>query len=362
MTGFTDDERKHSLLNTLSLDKGEQNKIKTIPKKVAIFVVLVITALVTFYFLATDNVGQVEAQTSKSSASATTDTTQPPPKTAVTSGKQVASKDPLTATTRDAIALSASGYVIARRVATVSAEVTGRIVEVLIEEGMAVEQGQILARLEDDIYYINLRRARANLQLQKSQMQIVKARLLEAQRILQRERNLKQNGFSSEARITSNETQEQTLKAELASQNSVIAIAKLEVSQAHDQLANTIIRAPFTGIIINKAAQQGEIVSPISAGGGFTRTGIGTLVDMDSLEIEVDVNESFIGRVFPNQLARANLDAYPEWDISAKVLAIVPTANRSKATVRVRIAIVTKDNIQSRRILPDMAIKVDFFK
>ena len=118
------------------------------------------------------------------------------------------------------------------------------------------------------------------------------------------------------------------------------------------------IRAPFSGVVINKAAQPGEMISPVSAGGGFTRTGIGTIVDMDSLEVEVDVNESYINRVQPGQPAITNLNAYPEWDINSEVIAIIPTADRNKATVKVRIGLLEKD----QRVLPDMGAKVSFLK
>jgi RND family efflux transporter MFP subunit len=117
-----------------------------------------------------------------------------------------------------------------------------------------------------------------------------------------------------------------------------------------------IIRAPFDGVITTKDAQPGEMISPVSAGGGFTRTGIGTIVDMTSLEIEIDVNESYINRVEPSQPVEATLDAYPNWKIPCKVIAIIPTANRDKSTVKVRVGFDQLDP----RILPDMSVKVAF--
>ena len=257
---------------------------------------------------------------------------------------------------RSELVLSASGYVVARRLATVSSEITGRITEVLVEEGIAVEQGQVLARLDDAQPAISLRLAKANVESVEAGIQSLEVTLKEARRVLARELDLKDKAFSSEARLTSSQASVDRLIADIARAQADLNVAKLEVERRRENLEDTVIRAPFSGVVVNKAAQAGEIISPVSAGGGFTRTGICTLVDMDSLEIEVDVNEAFIGRVFAEQPVRANLDAYPDWDIQARVIAIVPTANRSKATVRVRIAILVKDP----RILPDMGIKVDF--
>jgi len=123
-------------------------------------------------------------------------------------------------------------------------------------------------------------------------------------------------------------------------------------------MADMVIRAPFSGVALSKDAQPGEMVSPVSAGGGFTRTGISTIVDMRSLEIEVDVNESYINRVTARQPVTAVLDAYPDFEIPAKVIAVVPTADRQKATVLVRIGF----NQLDPRILPDMGVKVTFLR
>jgi RND family efflux transporter MFP subunit len=133
-------------------------------------------------------------------------------------------------------------------------------------------------------------------------------------------------------------------------------VAERQVALRQSDLDDTVIRAPFAGVALSKDAQPGEMVSPVSAGGGFTRTGISTIVDMSSLEIEVDVNESFINRVTPGQKVEATLDAYPDWRIPAHVITIVPTADRQRATVLVRIAFEQLDP----RILPDMGVKVAF--
>jgi RND family efflux transporter MFP subunit len=150
--------------------------------------------------------------------------------------------------------------------------------------------------------------------------------------------------------------QRDSLRARLVNTGDRIRVAEESVRVAEVQLDNTEVRAPFAGVVVAKAAQPGEMISPISAGGGFTRTGIGTIVDMDSLEIEVDVNEAFINRVTAGQPVEAMLNAYPEWKIPAEVIAVIPTADRSKATVKVRVAIKVKD----ARIVPDMGVRVAF--
>ena len=360
MSGYTDNDKKQSLLDALTIDDADKNLGDESNKNKYIIGFAVISLIAVYLLFSGDDSSEVTPQ----AAPKATIVEKKQPEVKATKADVVAnSKKARANNSRANIALSASGYVIARRIATVSAEITARIIQVLIEEGMLVTKNQVLARLEDTVYKINLQRAQANLKLQKSQKQSVQARIAEAKRVLTRERSLRKDGYSSEARITSNETQVAILNAELQSILSAIKIAKLEISNAKDQLDNTVIKAPFDGVIINKAAQQGEIVSPISAGGGFTRTGIGTIVDMNSLEIEVDVNESFIGRIYEKQPVIAVLDAYPDWQIPAQVLAVVPTANRSKATVRVRIAILEiADKKLKSRILPDMAIKVDFYK
>jgi multidrug resistance efflux pump len=186
----------------------------------------------------------------------------------------------------------------------------------------------------------------------------VKTDLAEARRVLARVENLKKTDFSSEASLTEARALVERLTAGLASARAEAEVADYAVQGAREQLALHTIRAPFAGVVTEKTAQPGEVVSPMSAGGGFTRTGVCTIVDMSSLEIEVDVNESFIGRVSAGQRVTATLDAYPEWDIPARVIAIIPSANREKATVRVRIGLDTDD----ARILPDMGVKVAFKK
>ena len=251
--------------------------------------------------------------------------------------------------------LNASGYITARRMATVSAEIMGLITEVNVEEGMQVNEGQILARLDDTLAKVAVNYAEAQIQTLKAQKASAQATLEEAKRQLKR---VTDNQFSSEADRSGAITDLETAQANFDLALANITVAEIEVIRQRERLADHIIRAPFSGVVTVKNAQPGEIVAPSSAGGGFTRTGICTIVDMDSLEIEVDVNESFIGRVYAGQIVEANLDAYPNWDIAASVIAIIPTADRAKATVKVRIKIESSDP----RILPDMGVKVAFLK
>ena len=252
--------------------------------------------------------------------------------------------------------LDASGYVVARRQATVAAEVTGKLTEVLVEEGLAVNEGQVLARMDDATEQAQLELARARLAAARSTLAEIAAELENARRTQVRQRELKQRDLSSQSALDQAETAVLSLEARLAAQRAQIGVAEREVALQQQRLGELTIRAPFAGIVIARAAQAGEMVSPISAGGGFTRTGICTIVDMDSLEIEVDVNEAFIDRVKTGQPVVARLDAYPDWQIPARVKAVVPAADRQKATVRVRVALEERDP----RILPEMGISVRF--
>ena len=252
--------------------------------------------------------------------------------------------------------LNASGYVVARRQATVSSKITGKVVEVLIEEGMKVEGDQVLARLDDTNIKASMQLAEAELAAARAARGETRARLDEAEKEWQRVSTLTTNKIASFSDRDKAEAEVKSLKARLELQEVQVAVAEKQLAVWKQQLEDTIIRAPFTGIAVSKNAQPGEMISPISAGGGFTRTGIGTVVDMSSLEIEVDVNESFINRVRPRQAVEAALDAYPDWTIPCKVIAIIPTADRQKATVKVRVGFDQLDP----RILPDMGVKVAF--
>jgi RND family efflux transporter MFP subunit len=254
--------------------------------------------------------------------------------------------------------LDATGYVTARREATVSAQITGTMIEVLIEEGDHVKQGQVLARLDDTQQRAALAQAEAQLQSARALLVQFQSQLAQDQRDVKRAEDLVQRKLVSEQAVEQARTLVETQSAQLESQRRQIDLGAANVRSAQVQLDYCTIKAPFTGVVIAKAAQVGEIVSPFSAGGGFTRTGIGTLVDMDSLEIEVDVNEAYINRVQPKQPVDSVLNAYPEWKIPSHVIAIIPTADRSKATVKVRIGIDSKDE----RIVPDMGVRVSFLE
>jgi RND family efflux transporter MFP subunit len=254
--------------------------------------------------------------------------------------------------------LDASGYVTARRQATVSAKITGKVAEVLLEEGMRVEEGAVLARLDDTEAKAELALMRAQLAAARSQDGEIRALLHQAEQDYERSQELFRRQLVAAQAMDAARAQRDMLRARLASNTQQIRVASEAVTKAEVALDNTVIRAPFSGVVVAKSAQPGEMISPISAGGGFTRTGIGTIVDMDSLEIQVDVNESFINRVRPEQPVEATLNAYPDWKIPGSVIAIIPTADRSKATVKVRIAIRAKDS----RIVPDMGVRVAFLE
>src|ERR1043166_5505004 len=255
----------------------------------------------------------------------------------------------------DRTVLKASAHVTARRAATVSSKVTGKVTEVLIEEGMKVEARQVLARLDDANARISLRLAEAQLDSARSAMAETHVRIREAEQELQRQTELMKNGIATQADFDHAEAAAAALKAKLRVQESDVTVAERQVASWQQQVDDTIIRAPFAGIVTSKNAQPGEMISPMSAG-GFTRTGICTIVDMESLEIEIDVNESYINRVASGQPVTATLDSYADWKIPCKVIAIIPTADRQKSTVKVRVGFDQLD----RRILPEMSVKVSF--
>jgi RND family efflux transporter MFP subunit len=254
--------------------------------------------------------------------------------------------------------LNASGYVTARRRATVSSKVTGKVIEVNVEEGMEIRQGQVLARLDDSTLQAALRLYRAQLEAARRQIPESEVRLEQARVQLQRQERLRKEGLNTPNDIDNAKAEVDSLAARIGSLQEQLKVAESQIAMQQTAIDDTVIRAPFSGVAISKDAQVGEMISPVSAGGGFTRTGICTIVDMRSLEIEVDVNESYINRVRGGQPVTAVLDAYPEWQIPASVIAVVPTADRQKATVLVRIAFKALDP----RILPDMGVKVTFLR
>lgn len=254
--------------------------------------------------------------------------------------------------------LNASGYVTARRRATVSSKVTGKVIEVNVEEGMAVREGQVLARLDDSSLRAAMALARAQLEAARQAVPETEVRLAEARLNLRRQEQLMKDGLTTPSAIDQVQAEVNSLAARINSLREQINVAQSQVALQQTAIDDMVIRAPFSGVALSKDAQPGEMVSPVSAGGGFTRTGISTIVDMRSLEIEVDVNESYINRVSAGQPVTAVLDAYPDFQIPAKVIAVVPTADRQKATVLVRIGF----NALDPRILPDMGVKVTFLR
>ena len=252
--------------------------------------------------------------------------------------------------------LVASGYVVARRRATVSAEITGRLLEILVEEGDRVEAGQVLALMDDTLAVTDLELAEARAASAVAGADALEAELVEAERALSRARQLASNSFASESNVDIEQARVAALQARIRAARADANGAELAARRQAELVDRHRVIAPFGGVIIDKNAQPGEIVSPTSAGGGFTRTGVYTLVDMESLEIEVDVNEGQIGRVKAGQQAEAVLDSYPDWRVPASVAAIIPTANRDRATIQVRVAF----NEIDPRILPDMAARVTF--
>ncbi|MEO5629270.1 MAG: efflux RND transporter periplasmic adaptor subunit [Thermomonas sp.] len=254
--------------------------------------------------------------------------------------------------------LDATGYVVARRMATVSAKITGKVREIMIEEGQQVEAGQIMATLDPIDANAQRDLSQSQVLAARSQIDSVRAQLRDAESNAARLGTLVGQKLVSRAQFEQAVAQRDALRAQVttAQRNAQVASASLRI--AEHSVDNTIVRAPFAGVVIAKAAQPGEIVSPLSAGGGFTRTGIGTIVDMDSLEVEVEVGEAFIGRVKPGMPTQTVLNAYQDWKIPGKVIAIIPAADRGKATVKVRVGIDAKD----ARIVPDMGARVSFLE
>jgi HlyD family secretion protein len=257
---------------------------------------------------------------------------------------------------KGATLLNASGYVTPRRRATIAAKITARVLEVLVDEGLKVAEGQVLARLDDSDTQRRLLAARTARDATAALTANLEVNLANAERELKRQQELEQAGYSAVQTRELAQTSVDSLRAQIHAAREQVKAADAEIGVARQDVDNCTVRAPFGGVVVSKDAQIGEMVSPISAGGGFTRTGIATIVDMASLEIEVDVNESYIARVAPDQKVDAVLDAYPDWHIPSKVRTVIPTADRQKATVKVRISFDKLDP----KMLPDMGVKVAF--
>jgi RND family efflux transporter MFP subunit len=338
-------EDKSKLLRSLSIDrsaKAERPKSRWLPVSAAIVAcVVAFAAFGAYEFSKQEPVKETASQIAQQQPAARPPTA-PPPQQA-------------TANSKPAGSLAASGYVVARRKATVAAEITGKVVEVFIDEGMTVTEGQVVARLDSVLAEKDFELARSRVETADAAVAAITADLEDATRIMTRVQTLSQKNFATEADLTKAQARVGVLSAQLRQAKSQFETARIDAKRSASMLDKHQIRAPFAGVVIDRSAQPGEMISPMSVG-GYTRTGICTIVDMDSIEIEVDVNEAFIGRVAAGGAVNAMLDAYPDWTIPASVIAIVPTANREKATVKVRIRFDKKDP----RILPDMAVKVNF--
>lgn len=324
-------DNKGELLNQLRIDRNKVEPPSRVPWIVALVALVLLSAAAAWWWMSSQRSFEVS---------------------------EVTAIAPSAGGSGAATVLQATGYVTARRQATVSAQITGTLSEVLIEEGEHVEEGQVLARLDDTAQQANLAQARAQVAQARAQVGQFDAQLKQARRDLVRVQDLVGRKLVSAQAVEAKQTEVDSLIAQLNAQRSAVDLAQAQLRSVQVQLDYTTVRAPFSGVVIAKAAQVGEIISPLSAGGGFTRTGVGTIVDMDSLEIEVDVNESYINRVEPNAPAEAVLDAYQDWTIPARVIAIIPTADRGKATVKVRVGLEQKDP----RILPDMGARVSFME
>jgi len=257
-------------------------------------------------------------------------------------------------------ALNASGYITPRRRATIAAKITGRVTGVFFDEGTRVAEGQLLATLDDSDLRRALDSAKADRDSSQAAIADFEVQLKNAQIELRRAEQLQKAGVQTQEALDNATTAVDSLKAKIALAKQQVIAAESRIGVAQQAVDNCTIRAPYAGIVVSKDAQVGEMVSPVSAGGGFTRTGIATIVDMKSNEIEVDVNESYIAKVKEGQPVTATLDAYPDRPIPSKVRTVIPTADRQKATVKVRITILNLDKYDF--ILPDMGVKVAFLE
>lgn len=348
-------EHKAELLKKLSLDKGHIRATEKPSISRATLIALALIALV-LVLLSASVVGLLSLN----------DRSAAQQSGSVVTKSEHEMHDPLTKSEQDLVKeaesalkiLNASGFVTARQRATISAEIMGRIESVLVEEGATVQQGQVLAKIDDTLARVDWQLAEARVEANQQRLNSLKAERDEAKRIRDRLRSLDLKQFTSAAELSRAESMLASQESQIKALQAELKVSVFSLERQKELLDKHTLRAPFSGVVTAKNAQLGEIISPSSAGGGFTRTGICTIVDMESLEIEVDVNEAYIGRVKINQHVVAHLDAYPGWDIPAKVLAVIPAADRAKATVRVRIGLL----VQDRKILPDMGVKVTFYE
>jgi RND family efflux transporter MFP subunit len=256
----------------------------------------------------------------------------------------------------EGIGITANGYVVARTQASVSSRITGRLAFLGVEEGSVVRRGEIVARLENDDYQAVVRQAQA--EVLRAQAALVEAEATRDQlaRDLRRSRSLLEDSLASEREVEDFEARLTAAEARVGVQEAMVQSAEASVGVAEANLENTYIRAPFNGTVLRKDAEVGEVVAPVATGGGLTRGAVVTMADLETLEVEVDVNEAYIAQIASGQPTRITLDAYPDSSYMGEVRQIVPTADRQRATVLVKVSILEDDP----RILPEMGARVDF--
>lgn len=346
---------KIQALNELRIDKSSRKTGKNEARKSWFLLALVGLAIAAYFGYSYFQQNQPQKTTFTASDATQTKTHLPEVKP-TSSTNNAESK--AVAKSYDNSILEVSGHITAQRIATVSAKTIGLIEEVYVEEGVKVEKGQALAKLDTRLAELNLKLSVNRRALYSAEVVKRKAEILDAKRKLKRQKELMKTNFSNQSEIDTLTINIEVLQANLATAETNVDLNEIEIEQLEKRLYDHTIRAPFSGVVTAKNAQPGEIISPSSAGGGYTRTGICTIVDMSSLEIEVDVNESFLNKIREGQLVKAELYAYENWTFNGRVKNIVPTVDRSKATVRVRIEIQDK----SDRILPNMAVRVSFIE
>ncbi len=340
-------DEKSKLLEQLRIDRGDSGRSapeqrRSVPIWVVYALILVIVAGIGSWFFLRPHAAETAAASSAADAAGSSGATDAG--TAVTAGPA------------GSTALDASGYVVAQRQATVSAKALGRVVDLRIEDGQRVKEGEIVARLDDTNTLAGLLAAKAQLAQAQASLEASRVAVADAGPIFERMQKQHAASVISAQDFDAAKANYNAVQSDLNVKQRMMEFAQAEVQVAQRNEDDMTVRAPFDGVITVKVAQKGEIVSPMSAGGGFARTGIGTIVDMDSLEVEVDVSENFINRVHVGQPATVRLNAYPDWNIPGAVKAIIPTADRSKATVKVRVGFKEKDP----RILPEMGARVSF--
>jgi HlyD family secretion protein len=253
--------------------------------------------------------------------------------------------------------VTANGYVVARTRASVSAKLPGRIAELRVSEGSTLKKNEIIARLENADYQAQLAQAQAAEATARADLMEARASLATASRDAKRLRDIRTQDSKAVAEQDFDAAQgrESEAQARVQAAEARIGSARAAAGFARANLENTVIRAPFSGTVLRKEAEVGEVVAP-SVGGGLTRGAVVTMADLTTLEVEVDVNEAYIARVTGGQPAKITLDAYPDTSFRGRVRQVVPTADRQRATVQVKVSIVDRDP----RILPEMGARVDF--